>query len=68
MLKLPLFNCGYPPVLQAGVPNLLSKCTQVGVSEIGSTYDHTPELFAEFQSLVLCACVNLCPTSNATPA
>ena len=68
MLKLPLLIVGYPPVLQAGVPNLLSKCTQVGVKERGSKYDQICALFALFHNLVLWLCVNVCPTSNATPA
>lgn len=42
VLILPLLINGYPAVPQAGLPNLLSKCTQVGVKFAGSTYDHTP--------------------------
>lgn len=42
VLILPLFINGYPAVPQAGLPNLLSKCTQVGVKLCGSTYVHTP--------------------------
>jgi len=56
---LPLFNCINPPVEHAGFPNLLSKCTHVGVCDIGSTYAHTPELFAEFHNLVLSAVLNV---------
>lgn len=37
VLMLPLFINGYPAVPQAGLPNLLSKCTQVGVKLCGST-------------------------------
>ena len=53
---------------QAGFPNLLSKCTQVGDNEAGSTYDHILELIALFLNTALCALVSLCPTSNAVPA
>ena len=42
VLILPLLINGYPAVPQAGLPNLLSKCTQVGVKLCGSTYVHTP--------------------------
>lgn len=42
VLILPLFINGYPAVPQAGLPNLLSKCTQVGVKLCGSTQVHTP--------------------------
>ena len=56
---LPLFNCINPPVEHAGFPNLLSKCTHVGVCDIGSPYAHTPELFAEFHNLVLSAVLNV---------
>ena len=42
VLILPLFINGYPAVPHAGLPNLLSKCTQVGVKLCGSTYVHTP--------------------------
>ena len=33
----PCFIRGYPPVLHAGVPLRLSKCTHVGVKDAGST-------------------------------
>ena len=65
---LPLFIVGKPPDAHAGVPNLLSKCTHVGVTDIGSTYDQTPEFLAEFHNCLLREFVNVWPTSNAVPA
>ena len=68
MLKLPLLKSGNPPVEQAGFPNLLSKCTHVGVSDIGSTKAHTPEFTALLYNLTLCVLLNVWPTSKAVPA
>ena len=44
VLMLPCLINGYPAVPHAGFPNLLSKCTQVGVNLCGSTYDQTPRI------------------------
>ena len=50
---LPCLTKGYPPVLQAGGKERLSKCTHVGVNDAGSTYDQLPDEIATFLILFL---------------